>query len=295
MAAARIEDTGRTRIPLHTSAAHDKASGPTRSIFNSSLPPPCLTSPTALQPAHTFRHPHPLHSKITAGGKKAIINRTLAISTRELPQCSTLNLFDTSIFDVYPLEVFRAPGLPSRINATPPTSLAPLLTSTNMAATPALREVLNEGISSGNFIDTKIILYSRRDSRGHVCQPKALYANSHVLKTAPHFKDCECPIATATLEEPCDTVLKVLSGDFAESQPEDLSEPNGEGESVDDYGYLSDSDLEDDEEPPEANPSLKSDINREDNGDENKFSCEFHQERVEKCKVIRIPDMAFVT
>jgi hypothetical protein len=60
-----------------------------------------------------------------------------------------------------------------------------------MPITAALREALNQGISSGIFIDTKIILYSHRDSVGRVCQPKALYANSHILKTVPYFKDCE--------------------------------------------------------------------------------------------------------
>jgi hypothetical protein len=63
-----------------------------------------------------------------------------------------------------------------------------------MAATTALREALNEGISSGNFVDTKIILYSYRDSSGRVCRPKALYANSHVLKTVPYFNDRECTV-----------------------------------------------------------------------------------------------------
>ena len=58
-----------------------------------------------------------------------------------------------------------------------------------MAATTALREALNEGISSGNFVDTKIILYSHRDSAGRVCRPKALYTTSHVLKTVPYFED----------------------------------------------------------------------------------------------------------
>ena len=60
-----------------------------------------------------------------------------------------------------------------------------------MAATATLREALNHGISTGNFIDTKIILYSHKDSYGRVCQPKALYANSHTLKTVSYFNDCE--------------------------------------------------------------------------------------------------------
>ena len=62
-----------------------------------------------------------------------------------------------------------------------------------MAATVALREVLNQGISSGTFVDTKFILYSHRNSSGRVGRPKALYANSHVLKTIPYFNDREYP------------------------------------------------------------------------------------------------------
>jgi len=53
----------------------------------------------------------------------------------------------------------------------------------------ALREALNDAISSGRFVDTKIVLFSRRDSSGRVCKPKALYANSHVLKSVPYFED----------------------------------------------------------------------------------------------------------
>ena len=81
-----------------------------------------------------------------------------------------------------------------------------------MATTIALREALNLGISSGNFIDTKIILYSRRDSSGRVCRPRALYANSHVLKKVPHFQDCEDTAAFIILREPHVVVLKRSSG-----------------------------------------------------------------------------------
>jgi len=69
-----------------------------------------------------------------------------------------------------------------------------------MSATTALLEALNQGISSGNLVDTKIILYSHRDSSNRVCRPKALYANSHVLKTVPYFNDREY---TATLDIGC--------------------------------------------------------------------------------------------
>ena len=81
-----------------------------------------------------------------------------------------------------------------------------------MAATVALCEALNQGISSGTFIDTKIILYSHRDSSGRVCRPKALYANSHVLKGVPYFNDCECSDILDYLEVPHDLGSKCSSG-----------------------------------------------------------------------------------
>ena len=63
--------------------------------------------------------------------------------------------------------------------------------SYTMTATTALEEALNDAISSGRFIDTKIVLFSRRDSTGRICKPKALYANSHALESVSYFKDCE--------------------------------------------------------------------------------------------------------
>ena len=38
--------------------------------------------------------------------------------------------------------------------------------------TTALHEALNDAISSGRFIDTKIMLFSRKDTRGRVCTVK---------------------------------------------------------------------------------------------------------------------------
>ena len=70
---------------------------------------------------------------------------------------------------------------------------------TRMATTTALREALNQGISTGCLVDTKVILYSHRDSSGRICRPRAVYANSHVLKTISFFKDCEF---TATFNNP---------------------------------------------------------------------------------------------
>ncbi|KAF9785394.1 hypothetical protein BJ322DRAFT_1141113 [Thelephora terrestris] len=91
-----------------------------------------------------------------------------------------------------------------------------------------LQEALNDSISSGLFADTKIILYSRRDdASGTIIKPKALYANGHVLKSVPYFGNC-LPI-----------------GKLAESEPKDFSEPINEDEQAKNYGYCSDSDLED--------------------------------------------------
>ena len=65
----------------------------------------------------------------------------------------------------------------------------------------ALREALNDAISSGKFVDTKIVLFSRRDNFGRVCKPKALYANSHVLRSVPYFKDRESLLFPSTVYE----------------------------------------------------------------------------------------------
>jgi hypothetical protein len=69
-----------------------------------------------------------------------------------------------------------------------------------MAATPPFREALNEGIASGSFVDTKIILFSRKNSSGRVYEPKVLYASSHVLKSVPYFNDRESPHLISTLQ-----------------------------------------------------------------------------------------------
>ena len=70
-----------------------------------------------------------------------------------------------------------------------------------MMTTLSLREALNDAISSGRFVDTKIVLFSRRDSIGRVCRQRALYANSHVLKSVTYFKDCEFSLHPSTMHE----------------------------------------------------------------------------------------------
>jgi len=174
--------------------------------------------------------------------------------------------------------------------------------SPDMAVTTALCEALNQGISSGSLVDTKIILYSYRDSSGRVCRPKALYANSRVLKKVPYFDGCE---STATLDVTCTEfhtiVFKVLFRNFATSQSKDFSkEEIDEGESTEDYGYSSDSDLEDDEDEKIASfkHTDKSNVYPFDPlaiSGEDKIVCEEHDERVGKGKLIKVRDIAFVT
>lgn len=65
-----------------------------------------------------------------------------------------------------------------------------------MILTAALEEALNDAISSGRFVDTKVVLFSRRDSSGRICNPKILYANSLVLKSVPYFRNCELSLCT---------------------------------------------------------------------------------------------------
>ena len=80
----------------------------------------------------------------------------------------------------------------------------------------------------------------------------------------------------------------MLFGNFAEAQSKDFNQETiDEEESAEDYGYLSDSDLEDDDDkrvPPVAVPPQ-----------ERKISCEEHEERIERGKIVKIPDMALVT
>ena len=156
-----------------------------------------------------------------------------------------------------------------------------------MVIATVLKEALNDAISSGKFIDTKIILFSRRDSSGRICKPKALYANSHALKSVPYFDDCKLP---SHLPGWCnDPSPEVLSGPFSESEAKDFSEPIDEGEFAEDYGYSSDSDLEEDSDfgSPAPKPRLKAVQPEALYGK--------YKEHIEMGKVIKIRDVAFIT
>ena len=96
------------------------------------------------------------------------------------------------------------------------------------------------------------------------------------------------PPHSISAARPHTIIFEVLFGNFAEAQSKDFNkETIDEGESAEDYGYLSDSDLEDDDDmraPPVVVPSEQREI-----------PCEEHEERIEKGKIVKIPDMAFVT
>ena len=93
----------------------------------------------------------------------------------------------------------------------------------------------------------------------------------------------------------------MLFGTFAESQSKDFKEEIDDDESTEDYGYLSDSDLEDDEDEKVATfkhtskPKVYPLNPYGAPGEDRKISCEEHEERTEKGKVVKIADMAFVT
>jgi len=112
----------------------------------------------------------------------------------------------------------------------------------------ALREALNASITSGHFVDTKIYLFSHRSTTGRVCKPKALYANSVVLKTVPHFNTRESPRNMSDFHVVTPDQL-VLSGNYCEAATRDLDEDTADGDAIgENYGYDSDSDLEDAED-----------------------------------------------
>ena len=92
----------------------------------------------------------------------------------------------------------------------------------------------------------------------------------------------------------------MLFGNFAESQSKDLGDPIDNEEFAEAYGYFSDSDLEDgeDEKPSLSEKATKSEVHLFDpfeTPDDEKTGCEVQVERIEKGKVVKIPDIAFVT
>ena len=105
-----------------------------------------------------------------------------------------------------------------------------------------------------------------------------------------------------SLSERHPIVFKVLFGNFAESQSKDFNEEAiDEGESAEDYGYFSDSDLEDDEDEKVASFKQKTKSNAHPfdpfaiPGEDRRILSEENEEHIEKGKTVKISDVAFVT
>ena len=173
------------------------------------------------------------------------------------------------------------------------------------ACAPTLREALNDSISSGRFVDTKILLFSHRDSSGTICKPRALYASSRVLRSVPHFNDRKL-LQLVSEGSPLNVnAPRVLFGQFGEAESKDFSEPIDDNESANGYGYYSDSDLEEDEdfasskEAPtqkrSAGGHLSDPFSFPPVENEAAPTWGEYKEGLEKGKVIKIHDMAFIT
>jgi len=154
--------------------------------------------------------------------------------------------------------------------------------------TPALREALNDSISSGRFVDTKIVLFSRRDDSGRVCKPRALYANSHVLRSVPYFEDREFPPYPSKAHEVIP--FPVLFGTFSEAETRDFS--GTDEEFAEDYRYSSDSDLEEDEDFESPRTAVTRAVSPP---SPQEIPCGQYEESVQAGKVIRVQDVAFIT
>ncbi|KAH9920091.1 uncharacterized protein B0H18DRAFT_617273 [Fomitopsis serialis] len=96
----------------------------------------------------------------------------------------------------------------------------------------AIRSALLSSIATGSFVDTRFYLPSRRSRAGYVTDLRAVYANSMLFRRASDVFD------------------NMLTGGFAESMSTsfDGEPPSGQEVSMDEYGYETDSDLDDTED-----------------------------------------------
>lgn len=108
-------------------------------------------------------------------------------------------------------------------------------------------------LTNGSFIDTKFFAYSRRNQSGVVYAPKAVYANSYMLrvKAPEYFEPCESSKRSILLIAVLTSIRLVLRGGFDGScVTGSLSGklPDGFPDKTDDWDYESDSDIEDDDD-----------------------------------------------
>ena len=94
-------------------------------------------------------------------------------------------------------------------------------------------------------------------------------------------------------------LLRVLFGNFAEAELRDFDDDFANEEPTEDYGYYSDSDLEDDEDEKGSNPAHDASrtgpaIPPHSPGGGGPYYAN-HTELTNKGKIVRIPDIAFST
>lgn len=96
-------------------------------------------------------------------------------------------------------------------------------------------------------MDTKFYVFSQRNASGRVGKPKALYANSEILKQVPYF-EARGLMLLLSPSSPSSHLSPVLSDRFSEGVITDLNSEFFQNETPyrDDYEYLSDEDLQGD-------------------------------------------------
>ena len=152
-------------------------------------------------------------------------------------------------------------------------------------------------MTSGVFIDTKFYLFSRRKSSGGVYRPRPLFANSQTLKSVRYFDDRECFTVCHAHHWIDRSSAKmnpqVLSGGFAEGVTRSLDyEPFEDSDLTGDYDYMSDSDLEDDDQAAgsatEAHDPMVGDQN-------SNVTAGGHDELAHQGKVVTLQGVSYLT
>jgi hypothetical protein len=123
-----------------------------------------------------------------------------------------------------------------------------------------------------------------------------------VLKSVPYFNDRESPKQGTFTNYAVNNALRVLSGTFAEAESKDFSEAIDDNEIAEDYGYHSDSDLEDDDHiaNPTESPGIVAPLDEDPSSpspttDKSTRVYDELSKRPRQGKIIEIQDIAFIT
>jgi hypothetical protein len=78
-------------------------------------------------------------------------------------------------------------------SSTAASSSAPIPTDISKDSVDLMKILVKQALVSGDYLDIKFYAYSRRKSSGTVYAPKAVYANSYVLraKVPEYFEPCK--------------------------------------------------------------------------------------------------------